>query len=82
MVEGQNLSSEVTFAKGAGGDSAAVGQYVTDGSGAGTRLSGGRVYNQVRHLLFAFKQCHPACMQPFGIPAQHTVGLLNGPANI
>ncbi|KAL0050009.1 hypothetical protein WJX82_002680 [Trebouxia sp. C0006] len=47
VVEGQNLSSEVTFAKGAGGESAAVGQYVTDGSGAGTRLSGGRVYNQV-----------------------------------
>ncbi|KAA6429173.1 MAG: transcription factor IIB (ISS), partial [Trebouxia sp. A1-2] len=47
VVEGQNLSSEVTFAKGAGGESAAVGQYVTDGSRAGTRLSGGRVYNQV-----------------------------------
>ncbi len=82
MVEGQNLSSEVTFAKGAGGESAAVGQYVTDGSGAGTRLSGGRVYNQVSHLIFAFKQWYHACMQQFGISAQHTVALLNGPANI
>lgn len=76
------MSSEVTFAKGAGGESAAVGQYVTDGSGAGTRLSGGRVYNQVRHFFLLFAQWHHACMQLFGTSAQHTVCLLNAPPNI
>ena len=59
MVEGQNFSSEVTFAKGAGGESAAVGQYVSDG--AGTRISGGRVYNQVIHV-FAQISCMQVAM--------------------
>lgn len=75
VVEGQNFSSEITFAKGAGGENAAVGQYVSDG--AGTRISGGRVYNQVdsheRSLAKGRDEIQQLVLQLNILPAQNTI---------
>ena len=61
VVEGQHFSSDVTFTKGADGESAAVGQYVSGGGTGPSRIAAGRIYNQAStcSLVLQFKLTDP-----------------------
>ena len=71
-VEQAHFSKEPTFTKGAAGESAVAGQYVSD-SHNGVRLANGRVYGGVRSCTLlaqlnlccsSLLHCNWSCRQP------------------